>query len=161
MMNKNSFIVPIENPTLTIPYDWNAIIFQSMADGEPMSDVRVISTKSAFKDAVHEIALERVLQKYPDWGYKSNKRAEKHLRKVERDIAKHENVTVREFVDFREDGTYLIAVNVDNVNDDNCIDRTLELVSMYREYGAKEEFGTPMQYTYSECWSDTDTEDDR
>ncbi|MFY0658095.1 MAG: hypothetical protein JXR12_15260 [Neptunomonas phycophila] len=160
MMNKNSFIVPIENPTLTVPYDWNSIIFQSQADNEPLSDVRIITTKSAYKDAVYEIALERVLMKYPDWGYRSNKRAEKHLRKVERELAKSQEITVREFVDYREDGTYIVSVNVEDINGEDCIDRALELISMYRKYGSKEEFGKPVQYLYEECWTDVDTDDE-
>ena len=160
MMNKNSFIVPIENPSLAVPYDWNSIIFQSMADNEPMSDVRIITTKTAYKDAIHELALERVLLKYPDWGYRSNKRAEKHLRKVERELAKSQEITVREFIDYREDGTYIIAVNVDDVNDEGCVDRALEIVSMYRNYGSKEEFGKPVQYLYDECWTEVDLEDE-
>ena len=159
-MNKNSFIVPIENPTLTVPYDWNSIIFQSQADNEPLSDVRIITTKSAYKDAVYEIALERVLMKYPDWGYRSNKRAEKHLRKVERELAKSQEITVREFVDYREDGTYIVSVNVEDINGEDCIDRALELISMYRKYGSKEEFGKPVQYLYEECWTDVDTDDE-
>lgn len=160
MMNKNSFIVPINKPQLTVPYDWNSIIFQSISDGEELSDVRIITAKTAYKDAIHELALETVLQKYPDWGYRSNKRAEKHLRKVERELAKSQTVTVREFIDRREDGTYIIAVNVDDINSETTVDRALEIVSMYRKYGNKEEFGLPLQFNYNECWSEEELEDE-
>lgn len=160
MMSKNSFSVPINKPTLAVPYDWNSIIFAAQSDGDQLSDVRIITTKTAYKDAVYEQALETVLTKYPDWGYRDNKRAEKHLRKVERELAKSKSVSVREFVDYREDGTYIVAVNVDDINGSDTLDRTLELISMYRKIGTKEEFGKPMQYQYEDCWSEFEGDDD-
>ena len=160
MMSKNSFSVPINKPSLAVPYDWNSITFAAHADGEPLSDVRIITTKAAYKDCIFEISLERVLLKYPDWGYRNNKRAEKHLRKVERELAKSQTVTVREFVQYREDGSYLVAVNVDDINGESTVDRALELISMYRKIGTKEEFGRPISYLYNECWSEVDGEEE-
>ena len=159
MMSKNSFSVPINKPALSVPYDWNNIIFQAQCDGEQVSDVRIITTKTAYRDTVHELAMDTVLHKYPDWGYRNNKRAEKHLKKIERELAKSGTISVREYVDRREDGTYIVAVNVDDINSEYTIERALSLISMYRKYDSKEEFGKPLTYLYDDCWVDVDDED--
>jgi len=144
------FSVPIELPPKKISYDWADVYFLAELEQSTYQDAKIITLKQSFRNQIYQQALDVVLSKYPHWGYTTNKRAENFLRKTERDLLKDCEGSVQEHIEILDNGTISIVVDVDDANSDAAIDRALEMYSMYRGNGARENFGRPVTYDKSQ-----------
>lgn len=142
-MKYNPAIVPLSVTPKRISYDWNDVYFLAQSIGEEFSTVRIISLCSYTMNCINEDAVQRVLIKYPNWGYVSNKRAENLLRKTEREMVYAKEHYARECIKVQEDGSLMVVIDVEDVTSDEAIERTLQLISMYTDYGNDQFFGLP------------------
>lgn len=142
-MKYNPAIVPLSIAPKRISYDWNDVYFLAQSLGDEFSSVRVVTLCSYVMNCINEDAVQKVLIKYPNWGYVSNKRAENLLRKTERELVYAKDHFARECIKVQEDGSLLVVIDIEDVNGDSAIDRTLQLISMYTEYGNDQYFGLP------------------
>lgn len=154
------FSVPIEIPKKALSYDWSDVYFLAVSENEPFENAKIVSTKNAFRDLIYQQAISIVLDKYPNWGYRANKRAENFLRKTERQLLKQCDETIQESISMLDDGTIRIVVNVEDVMSDKAIDRALELFSMYKGAGAMETFGKAITFSASDFNFDCFDEDE-
>lgn len=149
-MTMSYYSVPITIPKKAISYDWSDIYFLAESEQDPFSDAKIVTAKNEYQSIIHLQALDIVFDKYPNWGYTNNKRAENFLRKTERELLKKCSGTIKESISYTEDGTIKIVVDVDDVNTDEAVERALNLFSMYRSDGGREEYGKPIKFKPSD-----------
>lgn len=141
------FSVPIEIPKPKVSFDWSDVYFLAESENQDFTDAKIVSAKNEFQSMIHQRALSIVLDKYPNWGYTDNKRAENFLRKTERELLKKCEGHVFEQVSVERDGSLRIVVDVEDVNDDDTITKALDLFAMYKRDKSVQTFGKPITFS--------------
>jgi hypothetical protein len=154
------YSVPIEIPKKKPTYDWSDVYFLATSENQPFDQAKIITTKTAFRNQIYQQALSVVLDKYPNWGYRDNKRAENFLRKTERELLKKCEGSVCEGVTHLYDGTIQIVVNVDDVNTDEAIERALQLYSEFTSDNKSHRFEKQIKFSATDFNFDQFDEDE-
>jgi hypothetical protein len=133
------------------PTDWNAIYFLSshlydrtVADAHyAYTDAKIVSLPNELQRLANLSATSDTIKKYPDWPYKSNKRAENFLRRMERKHLLTGPSKVYESIEVMDNNTLRFVV--DTTNEEAIYDKALDLYMQWDQKTVYQQFGTPIQ----------------
>lgn len=128
--------------------DWNQVYFSAESDNVSpdlkFKSAKIVSINAELLRIANFQATISTIQKYPEWPYKSNKRAENFLHKMEKKYFAVGPSALCESIEKLEDGSYRIVMD-----HNPTLDPTIQALELYQKYDGSNfhQIGKPKHIT--------------